>query len=168
TNRNGDVPNLPASPQNCRQGPRRLALLASLAPGAAFAQAEPAAAAAGVLVPLGFALAGLGLGHWLGRRQSAKATPPRRSSLADHPRYYRDVIESLNEVIFRVDGDGRLCFLNGAWRRVSGYEPASSLGRSLSNFFHADDRERARVQFRAVLDGTASSSNCELRLQTRE
>lgn len=160
---------MPASPQISRLGPRHLALLATLAPVAAFAQAESGPVAAGLLLPVGLALAGVWLGHRLGRRRAAEAKPPpRRSSLSDHPRYYRDVIESLNEVVFRIDGDGRLCFLNGAWRRVSGYEPASSLGRSLSNFFHADDRERARVQFRAVLDGTASSSNCELRLQTRE
>jgi len=157
---------LPASPQHARHGRRRLALLAGLAPGTALAQAEPVAF--GVLVPLGFALAGLWLGHRLGRTSASARPRPRRDSLAEQPRYYRDVIESLNEVIFRIDADGRLCFLNGAWRRITGYELESSLGRSLSNFFHADDRERARAQLRAVLDGTASSSNCELRLQTRE
>ena len=47
-------------------------------------------------------------------------------------RHERDVLESLNEVIFRTDAEGTLRFLNLAWQRVSGYEVEQSLGHRLT------------------------------------
>jgi PAS domain S-box-containing protein len=83
-----------------------------------------------------------------------------------HP-HERDVLESLNEVIFRTDTEGRLRYLNLAWQRVSGYEVEQSLGHRLSDFLHPDDREAARAHLQAVLAGGLPSCNCELRLQTQ-
>ena len=80
---------------------------------------------------------------------------------------YQSVLESVNEVIFRTDGDGRLSFLNGAWQTITGYPLADSLGHELTDFLHPDDHILARTRLQAVIHGTQAECQCELRLLTR-
>lgn len=80
---------------------------------------------------------------------------------------YRAMVESVNEVIFRIDQRGHLVFLNEAWKRLSGYEIGQSLGRPLIDFLHPDDRGMAREKFETLSGGDIVDCNCELRLRTR-
>ena len=48
-------------------------------------------------------------------------------------------VELLAEIVFETDADGRLVFLNDAWRSSLGYEPDACLGRSLRDFVEPDD-----------------------------
>lgn len=79
---------------------------------------------------------------------------------------YRDVIESINEIIFRTDARGRLTFLNRAWQATVGHTPADSLGRPLTDFLHPDDRQAAREKIEALAGGARTELRCELRLRT--
>lgn len=80
---------------------------------------------------------------------------------------YRDMLESVSEVIFRIDQQGHLLFLNGAWKRLSGYEIGMSLGRPLIDFLHPDDRTLARDKFVPLATGESRECHCQLRLRTR-
>ncbi|MBC9071816.1 PAS domain S-box protein [Thauera sp. CAU 1555] len=80
---------------------------------------------------------------------------------------YREVVESVNEVIFRTDAAGRLTFLNGAWKNISGFPVAESLGQELCAFLHADDVPAAKENLADVAAGRRVSCQCELRLRTR-
>lgn len=48
-------------------------------------------------------------------------------------------VELLAEIVFETDGDGRLVFLNDAWRSSLGFEPDACLGRSLRDFVVPED-----------------------------
>ncbi|MDY0012600.1 MAG: PAS domain S-box protein [Rhodocyclaceae bacterium] len=89
-------------------------------------------------------------------------------ALQDSQRRYREVVESVNEVIFQTDPAGRFVFLNQAWTTVAGFRPEDSLGRSLVEFLHPDDRARARAKLQEVLGGGKPAAHCELRLRTRD
>jgi two-component system, sensor histidine kinase and response regulator len=58
-------------------------------------------------------------------------------------------VESLAEVLFETDVDGRLVFLNGAWRCALGHEPDGCLGRALQGFIVEEDRETVAAALRA-------------------
>jgi PAS domain-containing protein len=53
---------------------------------------------------------------------------------------YRLLIDSVSEVLCKVDRYGRWTFLNQAWTLITGYSPAQSLGKPVVQFIHADDR----------------------------
>ena len=78
---------------------------------------------------------------------------------------YRDVVESVNEILFQTDADGRVTFLNRAW----GTPPAStarlSIGQSLLDFVSDEDRIRVQssgcaASARATPTSPSSSSAC--------
>jgi PAS domain S-box-containing protein len=89
-------------------------------------------------------------------------------ALVESQSRYRDVVESVNEVIFQADPQGRFTFLNQAWTTITGFRVADSLGRNLVDFLHADDRTRARAGLDEVLTGTRADTHAELRIRTRD
>lgn len=89
-------------------------------------------------------------------------------ALQESQQRYFEVVEAVNEVIFRTDTDGRLSFVNGVWRSITGYRVEQSLGKPLVDFFHPDDRAGAEEQLLAVAAGRLPECHYELRLRTRE
>lgn len=47
-------------------------------------------------------------------------------------------------VIFRIDKDGRLLFVNPKWEKISGTPAKSVIGKSFWDLIHADDLDRAK------------------------
>ena len=81
---------------------------------------------------------------------------------------YREVVESVNEVIFQADMSGCFQFLNPSWTRVSGHDVEESLGRHMAAFLHPDDRLDVRESIERLLLGKQQQSECELRIRTTE
>ena len=81
---------------------------------------------------------------------------------------YREVVESVNEVIFQADMSGRFQFLNPSWTRVSGHDIDESLGQQMADFLHPDDRAGAREAIERLLLGKQKQCECELRIRTTE
>ena len=80
---------------------------------------------------------------------------------------YREVIESVNEVIFRTNANGRLTFLNRAWETITGHPLNESLDTPLADYFHPDDRATA-VQEMARANRHEIPRWCaQLRMRTR-
>lgn len=80
---------------------------------------------------------------------------------------YLEIVDSVNQVLFRTDGEGRLVFLNDYWQALSGFTLDQSRLRALCDFLHPDDRVRARDALRDLLHGEADAWSGELRLRTR-
>lgn len=78
---------------------------------------------------------------------------------------YKDVVDSINEVIFQTDLDGRFIFLNPAWTRTTGFEIDESTGKLLSDYVHPDDRDFGRAKLEAVLASLDKHCECELRIR---
>jgi two-component system phosphate regulon sensor histidine kinase PhoR len=52
---------------------------------------------------------------------------------------YQELVESIPEIVLELDREGRLSFLNPAWRVKLGYSLEESIGRELAGFVHRED-----------------------------
>ena len=59
--------------------------------------------------------------------------------VAASERQYRSVVDSVKEVIFRVDAEGKWVFLNPAWEDISGFSVAETLGQKQADYLLVDD-----------------------------
>ncbi|MDR7574104.1 MAG: PAS domain S-box protein [Armatimonadota bacterium] len=62
---------------------------------------------------------------------------------------YRRTVDSLRQVVFRLDARGRWQFLNAAWTDLTGYAVADSLGTCFLDYVHPEDRQRHAELFQA-------------------
>jgi len=89
-------------------------------------------------------------------------------ALRDSETRYRTVVEGVREVIFRIDVDGRWSLLNRAWEELTGHPVAESLGRPITDFIHADDRETHAELARQIAHGGWDEYTHELRFVGRD
>ncbi|MCB1916318.1 MAG: PAS domain S-box protein [Rhodocyclaceae bacterium] len=83
-------------------------------------------------------------------------------------RRYQSVVESVKDVIFQADADGRWTFLNPAWEEITGFGAKTSLGRPLGDFIHRDDADAALAELDALHDGTRDACTFDARLCTAD
>ena len=81
---------------------------------------------------------------------------------------YRDVVESVNEILFQTNAAHRLTFLNRAWRHITGFDTRLSIGQSLLDFVVEDDRQRVEHELMSIRGGYADSARFEFRLRTQK
>jgi PAS domain S-box-containing protein len=55
---------------------------------------------------------------------------------------YRSVGENIDEIIFQLDKEGRLIFLNPSWTEVTGYSMTKPPGTYINLYVYPDDRLR--------------------------
>lgn len=114
----------------------------------------------GLRVPLETALAyfhGAEFPHFAGfaRPMEANAESPSRMD----PRY-RDLVESLPQIVFETDEQGNLVFANSAAFRAFGYGPeALEAGFNVLTVFAPEDVSRAERDFRQALAGKNRGPN---------
>jgi diguanylate cyclase (GGDEF)-like protein len=85
-------------------------------------------------------------------------------ALRENEARYRTVVESVREVIFRIDAEGRWELLNHAWEELTHRSVAESLGRPVIEFIHAEDRQHHADLALPVAAGSAGEYRRELRL----
>ncbi|HOO73276.1 MAG TPA: PAS domain S-box protein [Spirochaetota bacterium] len=54
---------------------------------------------------------------------------------------FRELVESINEVIFTVDAAGNLTYISPGIKRFGDFNPDDAYGKSFLDFIHPDDRE---------------------------
>jgi diguanylate cyclase (GGDEF)-like protein/PAS domain S-box-containing protein len=54
----------------------------------------------------------------------------------------RKLVNSMHEILFELDADGRIIFLNPAWKALTGFAADDSLGKSFSDFLLGEDTIR--------------------------
>jgi|GEM_PF-1566557 len=57
---------------------------------------------------------------------------------------YRSVVENMKEGVFQTDLNGNILFLNPAWKTITGHSVDASIGNSLLNYIHPNDRPACR------------------------
>ncbi|MDP2227676.1 MAG: response regulator, partial [Moraxellaceae bacterium] len=80
---------------------------------------------------------------------------------------YRSVVNSVREVIYQTDLQGRWTFLNPAWEEITGYSVAESLGRPSVSYSHPDDLQASINALLPVLHMEVDSTRVEARFVTR-
>ncbi len=71
--------------------------------------------------------------------------------------YFRGLIEHASDVVYVVDPDGHFRYASPASERIFGFSRSAVGDRSLLDFLHADDVERARAAITAAASGTRST-----------
>ena len=89
-----------------------------------------------------------------------------RAVAAEGEQRLRTVLEAVGEVIFQIDEDEALTFLNPTWERMSGMPIEQCLGRPLTDFLAAEDETMVHEALRSVLDTGQQSHRFEASLRT--
>lgn len=63
---------------------------------------------------------------------------------------FRTLLESLREIVFQVDREGRWTFLNAAWENIIGLPVNNRLGQPLAASLHPSERQKVAEQFQAL------------------
>jgi len=62
-----------------------------------------------------------------------------QDELQKSERHFRKLIETINDVILIVNGEGKLTFVSPSVKRVLGYDPEEILGQGISQYVHIDE-----------------------------
>ena len=76
------------------------------------------------------------------------------------------IVKSVPDVIYRVDGQGKIVFISDAIRGY-GYSPEALVGTNIFDLVHPDDRERATYRINEKRTGERRTKALELRLVTK-
>ena len=90
------------------------------------------------------------------------------SALRRNEEEYRSVVESLHEVLFRLDASGNFTFLNWAWTATTNYPVEDSLGQPLLGFVHPEDRTVLHGTLKGLRNGEHREIHREVRLLARD
>ncbi|SFU56410.1 PAS domain-containing hybrid sensor histidine kinase/response regulator [Pseudoduganella namucuonensis] len=88
--------------------------------------------------------------------------------VATSERQYRNLVDSLREVVFQTDARGYWSFVNPAWTGITGYTVDQTLGHAFADFVHPDDQPLARRRFARLLAGRRRPLTAEIRYRTRD
>ena len=80
----------------------------------------------------------------------------------------RSVIDSVSDIIFETDTDGKIIFLNATWIKITGFEAEQSRDTDLFNMVHPQDQEKQRRDFVMLVKGQKPPYRSFSRLRTAD
>ena len=80
---------------------------------------------------------------------------------------YRGLVDSSPAIIYVLDNEGRVLFINDSVERLLGYSKAELVGRDLLDIVHPEDRQLASWPIRERRGLSRATQNLELRLTTK-
>lgn len=81
-------------------------------------------------------------------------------------REYRAIIDSVSDIIFELNADGQLLFVNETWPRITGFEIERTINRNLFDMLHPQDQEEQRAAFKQLVLGKRPAYRAFTRLRT--
>jgi len=78
------------------------------------------------------------------------------AALAESEKKYRNLVETSQELIWSIDIEGLLTFVNSAAKRIYGYEPPEMIGRRFSEFLYPEQKTRQIEIFAQILGRTST------------
>ncbi|MEN9215856.1 MAG: response regulator [Gloeomargarita sp. HHBFW_bins_162] len=90
-----------------------------------------------------------------------------RTALSVSEARYRDLFENAHDLIQSVDMQGRLLYVNRAWKRALGYQDEQIKDLTLWDIIHPDSLEQCRRKFQQLIE-TGSLSFVEFKARTRD
>src|SRR4028118_2050641 len=78
------------------------------------------------------------------------------AALAESEKKYRNLVETSQELIWSIDIEGFLTFVNSAAKRIYGYEPPEMIGRRFTDFLVPGQKTRPREMLAQLLAKTRS------------
>jgi len=88
------------------------------------------------------------------------------TALAELERRHSSILNSVNEIVFQTDLDGRWTFLNSAWSDFLEHSARQNLGRPMTEHLHPDEQPRVRELIEALATGRTELIRAEIRFLT--
>lgn len=85
-------------------------------------------------------------------------------ALRKSERENRALINSVSDVIFETDENGKVMFLNETWKRITHQETAEAMGRSLFSMIVVADQSRQKEMFDELVRGERQAYRVETKL----
>lgn len=76
---------------------------------------------------------------------------------------YSALLDSLPQIVFLVDREGRWQYLNAAWERLMGSIPSDAVGRPFTEFIYEEDLDKGERLFTSLISGEEESIRTEIR-----
>jgi len=90
------------------------------------------------------------------------------TALAESERLYRNVVNSVKEVVFQIDKTGCWIFLSAAWIDITGFSIDESLGKSFTHLMYGEEEQfKGRELFTSVISGEEEYFQYEFRILTQ-
>jgi PAS domain S-box-containing protein len=64
---------------------------------------------------------------------------------------YEAVLSNIREIIFQLDLEGKIVYVNKSWEKVTGYDVAESIGKNISDFLREDEAVSLNSQLQTEL-----------------
>ncbi len=103
----------------------------------------------------------------LQRRKLAVENERIASQLENSEKMYRYLVDSSPDIIYTLNHDGRITFVNDRVQQLLGFAREELIGKHYSSIVHDEDQERARYAFNERRLDERASRNVELRLKCR-
>jgi PAS domain S-box-containing protein len=81
---------------------------------------------------------------------------------------FRNLVENVNEVIYSLDENGILTYVNPAVIRILGYPESEIIGTPFSNFIFEEDLKRQKNRFKKLSSGPIGSDEYRVLNKARE
>ena len=102
-------------------------------------------------------------GQFLLQFTTTSSSEPTSTKLdVDHT--YRYLIDRLDQIVFQMNVDQKIIFLNPAWERMLDFTPQECMQKTLFQFIHPEDLPLAEARINALTEGKRHHSQFELRL----
>lgn len=99
--------------------------------------------------------------HGIGQKKS-------ELDLRESEKKYRDVVNNVQEIIFKTDVNGHFTFLNPVWTEITGFTVEESIGKYLVDFIHSDDRIKTIKNYTSLLNFEIDHCRHDMRLITTD
>ncbi len=73
---------------------------------------------------------------------------------------YRELVENIDEIIFKANTDGKITFMSPPVQTLFGYLPSEVIGRTLTDFLFPGDLGICLENFKAVINGQHLTIEC--------
>lgn len=93
------------------------------------------------------------------RRKAEKALQESQQTL-------ESIIRNIPDIIFRLDTEGRITFISESVKAY-GYAPSEMIGKSILDYVHPEDREKAFDKINERRSGRRRTSSLEIRLRNK-
>lgn len=77
---------------------------------------------------------------------------------------YQSIVDRLEDIVFQLNAEGEIIFLNPAWENMLEYKALDCLNKSLLDFIHPEDKPMLESKIESLTQGKRSSCIIDARL----
>ncbi|MEE8585685.1 MAG: PAS domain S-box protein, partial [Acidobacteriota bacterium] len=78
---------------------------------------------------------------------------------------FRELVETVNDIIFSLDGEGKISYISPVIEQITGYHPSEVMGRKFAEFIEPEDLAAVQESFQGTLQGRGEP--LEYRVRTK-